>query len=61
MVTNNYKGWIGIYEYDAEYSMYHGRLLNTTDIITFEGHTINDLQKDFQDAVDDYLDFRSVI
>ncbi len=56
MVTNNYKGWTGIYEYDPEYKIYHGQLLNTTDVITFQGDTVATMQQDFEQAVDEYIE-----
>lgn len=53
--TQNYKGYNGSYMWDEEAQIYHGRLNDTTDVITFEGKTIEALTADFEDAVEDYI------
>jgi predicted HicB family RNase H-like nuclease len=52
-----YKGYTGHVEFDAEAGLFHGEVLDTRDVITFQGTTVEDLQNAFQDSVDDYLDF----
>lgn len=55
-MTMTYKGYTGSVEFDAQGRIFHGRLLGiTADIITFEGMSVDELEKDFRDAVDDYL------
>jgi predicted HicB family RNase H-like nuclease len=51
-----YRGYTGSVEFDPQGRIFHGRLLGiTADIITFEGMSVDELEKDFRDAVDDYL------
>jgi len=50
-----YKGYLGTVEYDAEARIFHGDIINTRDIITFQGTTVNEIEKAFKDSVDDYL------
>jgi len=54
--TLNYKGYTGSVNFDADDKLFHGRILGTTDVIGFEGTSVKKLEKDFHDAVDDYLE-----
>jgi len=52
-----YKGYIGSVAFDAEDRIFHGRVLGVSSaLIGFEGSTVADLEKDFHNAVDDYLE-----
>ena len=42
-----YKGYIGKVEFDDEASVFHGEVINTRDVITFEGKTVSELRKAF--------------
>jgi predicted HicB family RNase H-like nuclease len=53
-----YKGYEGTAIWDEEAQIFHGRLDILTDVITFQGNAAA-VKQDFQDAVDDYLDFRA--
>lgn len=52
-----YKGYIGQVELDDEASIFHGRVINTRDVITFQGKTVSELRKEFRQSVDVYLAF----
>ena len=52
-----YKGYRGHAEFDDEAALFHGEVLDTRDVITFQGTTVGQLEKAFRDSVDDYLDF----
>jgi predicted HicB family RNase H-like nuclease len=52
-----YKGYVGRVEYDDEAGIFHGEVINTRDVITFQGATVEELHKAFRDSVDDYLAF----
>ncbi|MCX6580454.1 MAG: type II toxin-antitoxin system HicB family antitoxin [Candidatus Aminicenantes bacterium] len=51
-----YKGYIGRIEFSAEDKIFHGKLEFINDLVTFEATTVEDLQKEFKSAVDDYLE-----
>jgi predicted HicB family RNase H-like nuclease len=52
-----HKGYTGSVEFDPDGRVFHGRILGiTADIITFQGTTVDELEQDFREAVDDYLD-----
>ena len=52
-----YKGYTGHAEYDAEAHMFHGEVLDTRDVITFQSNTVKGLERAFRDSIDDYLHF----
>jgi predicted HicB family RNase H-like nuclease len=52
-----YQGYIGKVEFDDEASVFHGEVINTRDVITFQGKSVAELKKAFRESVDDYLVF----
>lgn len=54
-----YKGYVGRVEYDDDAEILHGEVINTRDVITFQGTTVAELKKAFHDSVEDYLAFCS--
>ena len=50
-----YKGYIGKVEFDDQAGIFHGEVINTRDVITFQGESVTELKKAFQGSVDDYL------
>lgn len=52
-----YKGYLGRVEIDEEAGILHGEVVNTRDVITFQGESLADVKREFQKSVDDYLDF----
>jgi predicted HicB family RNase H-like nuclease len=52
-----YKGYIGYVEFDDESEIFHGEVINTRDVITFQGKSVSEIKQEFQKSVDVYLDF----
>lgn len=52
-----YKGYRAHVELDADVGIFHGEVLDTRDVITFQGKSVEELQDAFRDSVDDYLEF----
>lgn len=50
-----YKGYLGTAELSETDKVFHGKLDNLRDLITFESATAAGLVKAFREAVDDYL------
>jgi predicted HicB family RNase H-like nuclease len=50
-----YKGYFGEITYDDEAKIFHGEVIGLKDIITFQGRSVNELKKAFQDSINDYL------
>ena len=52
-----YKGYQGRFDYDSEADIFHGEVLHLTDVITFQGRSIDELKQALADSVEDYLEF----
>jgi predicted HicB family RNase H-like nuclease len=52
-----YKGYLGKVEFDDEAALFHGEVINTRDVITFQGKSVVELKKAFRDSINDYLAF----
>jgi len=52
-----YKGYVGKVEFDDEAGIFHGEVLDTRDVITFQGTSVAELKTAFQESIDDYLAF----
>lgn len=48
-------GYAGSVEVSIEDNCLHGRILHINDLITYEGESVDEIRKNFTDAVDDYL------
>jgi predicted HicB family RNase H-like nuclease len=55
--TLQYKGYDGSVLYSGEDKILHGRILGLRDMVTFEGENVRELEENFKQAVDEYLDF----
>ena len=53
----NYKGYIGKADYDNEMGIFHGEVINTRDVITFQGESVKELKRSLKNSVEDYLQF----
>lgn len=53
----SYKHYIAHVEFDDEADIFHGEVINTRDVITFQGATVKELKRAFKDSVEDYLTF----
>jgi predicted HicB family RNase H-like nuclease len=53
-----YKGYTGNIRYNYFRNFYHGRVLFIDDIISYEGETQEECRKDFERAVDFYLEMK---
>lgn len=51
----NYKGYVGDVEYDDDAKLFHGEVVNTRDVITFQGRSVDELERSFQESIDDYI------
>ena len=50
-----YKNFYGSVEYSAIDECFFGKIIGTTDLVTFEGNSVDELKKAFTEAVEDYL------
>ena len=49
------KGYAGTVEYSEADNILFGRITGIDDIISYEGESVSELRKAFEDSVDDYL------
>lgn len=52
-----HKGYTAHVEFDDEAGLFHGEVLDTRDVITFQGTSVQELTQAFHDSVDDYLEY----
>lgn len=52
-----YKSYVAKVEFDPDAEIFHGEVLGTRDVITFQGSSVRELKRAFRDSVDDYLEF----
>jgi len=50
-----YKGYIGLFTFDEKLGLFQGRVSNITDLITFQGKSMETTQQAFHDAVNEYI------
>jgi predicted HicB family RNase H-like nuclease len=51
----NYKGYTGSIEYSQEDEVLFGKVMGIQALISYEGKTGVELEKDFKEAIEDYL------
>lgn len=52
-----YKGYTACVEVDLAAGILFGRVLDINDVVTFKAKTIEEVHQEFQNLVDDYLEF----
>jgi predicted HicB family RNase H-like nuclease len=52
-----YRNYHGTVEYIEDAKVFHGEVLGTKDVITFQGTTPDEIETAFRASVDDYLAF----
>ena len=50
-----YRGFIGSVHFAAEDRVFYGKVEGVNDLITFEGSTVDDLEKGFKYMVDEHI------
>lgn len=53
----NHKGYTGRVEFDDEAGLFHGEVLDLKDVVTFQGRTVEELERAFRESVEEYLAF----
>ena len=54
-----YKDYEASVRFDEEAEIFHGEVINIRDVITFQGKSVEELKKEFENSVEDYLEFCS--
>ena len=50
-----YRGRRGVVIFDDEAGLLHGEVVDTRDVITFQGSSVSEVRQAFRDSVDEYL------
>lgn len=50
-----YKNYVGHVTFDDDADFFHGEVINTRDVITFQGQSVKEIRQAFQESVDEYL------
>lgn len=51
-----YKGYEATIEYDDEDQIFFGRVINTRDVISFDGESVAELRQSFEAVIEEYLE-----
>jgi predicted HicB family RNase H-like nuclease len=57
MTTMTHGGYLAAIEFDDEAGLFHGEVVNTRDVLTFQGRTVDELKTAFADTIADYRDW----
>lgn len=52
----SYKGYNGTVEYSKEDNCLFGKVIGIKSLLSYEGQSVAELQEDFYNAIDEYLD-----
>jgi predicted HicB family RNase H-like nuclease len=57
MTTMVHDGYVATIDLDEDAGRFHGEVINTRDVLTFQGRTIDELKTAFADTIADYVDW----
>ncbi len=57
MTTMHHDGYVATIELDEDAGLFHGEVINTRDVLTFQGQTLDDLHTAFADTIADYVEW----
>lgn len=52
-----YKGYVGVFEFDEKSNLFLGKIVNSLQLITFKGKSVESIGQDFKDVIDEYLNW----
>jgi predicted HicB family RNase H-like nuclease len=57
MTMMHHEGYVATVELDEDAGIFHGEVVNTRDVLTFQGTTLAELRSAFADTIADYVDW----
>lgn len=51
-----YKGYYGTVDFSSDDKILFGNVIGVNSLISYEGHSVESLKQDFEEAIDDYLE-----
>jgi predicted HicB family RNase H-like nuclease len=55
MTTMTHDAYVATVELDEQAGLFHGEVINTRDVLTFQGRTLDELRAAFSDTIADYV------
>lgn len=55
----SYKDYLGTVEYSLNDKVFFGEVLGIKSLLSYQGNTIEELEEDFKETIEDYLDLCS--
>jgi len=52
-----YGDYVGTIEFDTDDKILYGKVIGISDEITYEGNTLDELETDFRETIDEYIEF----
>ena len=52
-----YKGYVGVFDFEPDSGSFHGTVVNTNDVISFYGSSVAELRREMRRSVEEYLAF----
>ena len=53
----DYKGYVGVFDFQPDSGSFHGTVVNTNDVISFYGSSVAELRREMRRSVEEYLAF----
>jgi len=57
MTTIHHQGYVATIELDEEAGLFHGEVINTRDVLTFQGRTLDELRAALAETIADYVEW----
>jgi predicted HicB family RNase H-like nuclease len=57
MTTMTHDGYVATVELDEGAGLFHGEVINTRDVLTFQGRALDELRAAFAETIADYVDW----
>jgi predicted HicB family RNase H-like nuclease len=52
-----YKGYVGVFEFDEKTNLFIGKVSNAHHLITFQGKSLESTKQAFKDAICEYIEW----
>jgi predicted HicB family RNase H-like nuclease len=57
VTTMTHDGYVALVDLDEDAGLFHGEVINTRDVLTFQGRTLDELKTAFADTITDYVEW----
>jgi len=51
-----YKGYYAVPQYNQHDKCFYGKIMGISDVVGFEGRTVDELENEFKESVEDYIE-----